>query len=496
LDLLPAAIAAKHEVLPLMRTDTALTVAMADPTNVSAIHDVAFITNLHVMPVVASRTAIRQAIERNYHRNRIADAVSDLTSAASELGPIDGVEARGTADAFELRDSVDDPPIVRLVSTILIDAIERGASDVHWEPYESVFRLRLRIDGILHELSALPKRLEAAVISRLKIMASMDIAERRLPQDGRIRLRVQGKEIDLRVSTVPTMHGESVVMRILDKGGVALDFAKLGFADDTLKSFLDVLMQPHGVLLVTGPTGSGKTTTLYTALERLNQPDVKILTVEDPVEYELAGVAQIPVRPSRGFTFATGLRSILRQDPDVVMVGEIRDSETAEIAIRAALTGHQVFSTLHTNDSAGAITRLLDMGVEAFLISSSLEGVLAQRLVRRICAACREEWQVPAAVLQKMEDFGAGQLNERSYRGAGCEECRRTGYRRRVGVFELLAISAELRELILQRRSSAELKAAARKSMITIQQDALRKAADGITTLEEVLRVVSGDAVE
>src|SRR5881275_2628804 len=312
---------------------------------------------------------------------------------------------------------------------ILVDAIRRGASDIHLEPYEKVFRVRFRVDGVLHEIMTPPKRLEAAVISRVKIMASLDIAERRLPQDGRIKLRIQGKEIDLRVSTVPTMHGESVVMRILDKGGVPLDFKRLGFEDDTLKSFLDVLFEPHGILLVTGPTGSGKTTTLYTALDRLNQPDVKILTVEDPVEYQMPGINQIQVKPQIDLTFANALRSIVRQDPDVIMIGEIRDLETAQIAVQSALTGHLVLSTLHTNDAPSTMNRLLDMGVEDYLLTSTIVGILAQRLVRTLCTLCKESY---TPMPELVEELALGKFTRGGdvtlYHAKGCKECAKTGF--------------------------------------------------------------------
>ena len=327
-------------------------------------------------------------------------------------------------------------------------------------------------------------------------MADMNIAERYLPQDGHIQIHHRGVRVDIRVGTMPTIYGESMVLRLLEKNSKLLTPRELGLDEERSLLLGKLVEKPHGLFLATGPTGSGKTTTLYSILSGIYAPEKKILTIEDPVEYELAGVAQIPVRPSRGFTFASGLRAILRQDPDVVMVGEIRDSETAEIAIRAALTGHQVFSTLHTNDSAGAVTRLLDMGVEAFLISSSLEGVLAQRLVRRICAECKSESPVAASVQAKLKTLGGDRIDGRFFKGKGCEACRGTGYRGRVGIFELLSIDQELRELILQRRSSAEIKTAAQKNMITIRQDAIRKAAEGITSLEEVARVAAGDSEE
>jgi type II secretory ATPase GspE/PulE/Tfp pilus assembly ATPase PilB-like protein len=383
--------------------------------------------------------------------------------------------------------------VINLVNVIISTALRERASDIHLVPFEETLQLRYRIDGMLQEKPPPPKNLHAALISRIKIMADMNIAERFLPQDGHIQIHHRGARVDIRVGTMPTIYGESMVLRLLEKNSKLFNTRELGLDEKRAELLNRLVGKPHGLFLTTGPTGSGKTTTLYSIISGIYTPEKKILTIEDPVEYELAGVAQIPVRPSRGFTFATGLRSILRQDPDVVMVGEIRDSETAEIAIRAALTGHQVFSTLHTNDAAGAVTRLLDMGVEAFLISSSLEGVLAQRLVRRICGDCRTEWTPPPGMREK---FPGLPDNQKLYHGTGCEECRGTGYRGRIGIFELLAMSPELRDLILHRRSSAEIKALAQRSMITLQQDAVRKAVDGVTTLDEIVRVTSGDELE
>jgi type II secretory ATPase GspE/PulE/Tfp pilus assembly ATPase PilB-like protein len=390
----------------------------------------------------------------------------------------------------------NEPSVINLVNVIISTALRERASDIHLVPFEQTVQLRYRVDGLLQEKPPPPKQLHAALVSRIKIMADMNIAERYMPQDGHIQINHRGVRVDIRVGTLPTIYGEGVVLRLLEKTSKLLTAEELGL-DPARSALLSRLVEkPHGLFLTTGPTGSGKTTTLYAILQRIYTPEKKIVTIEDPVEYELPGVAQIPVRPSRNFSFANGLRSILRQDPDVVMVGEIRDSETAEIAIRAALTGHQVFSTLHTNDSTGAVTRLLDMGVEAYLISSSLEGVLAQRLVRRICSECRVEAPVSPALRSRLESLGAQQLEGKFYRGNGCEECRGTGYRGRIGIFELLPIDAEFRELVLQKRSSAKLKAAAQRTMITMHQDALQKAAAGITSLEEILRVSSGDLLE
>jgi type II secretory ATPase GspE/PulE/Tfp pilus assembly ATPase PilB-like protein len=390
----------------------------------------------------------------------------------------------------------NEPTVINLVNLIISTALRERASDIHILPFEETLQLRYRVDGLLQEKPPPPKNLHAALVSRIKIMADMNIAERFMPQDGHIQINHRGARVDIRVGTMPTIYGESLVMRLLEKNSRLLTPMELGLDQERSDLMSRLVEKPHGLFLATGPTGSGKTTTLYSILKGIYAPEKKIVTIEDPVEYELAGVAQINVRPSRNFTFATGLRSILRQDPDVLMVGEIRDSETAEIAIRAALTGHQVFSTLHTNDSTGAVTRLVDMGVEAFLISSSLEGVLAQRLVRRICPMCKVEAPVDRAVSDKLHAMGARRVEGVFYRGSGCEECRGTGYKGRIGIFELLAIGAELRELILQKRSNAELKAVAQKSMMTMHEDAMLKASQGVTSLEEILRVSSGDLLE
>jgi type IV pilus assembly protein PilB len=490
LSLVPAAVAAKHEVLPLRRTDTTLTVAMADPTNVSAIHDVAFITNLHVLPVVASRTAIRQAIDRNYHRNRITDVVSDITSTAAELSSLEEPPARGAADVLELRDGVDEPPVVRLVNTILIDALERGASDVHWEPYETVFRLRLRIDGILHELTTLPRRLEAAVISRLKIMASMDIAERRLPQDGRIRLRYHSREADLRVSMLPAAFGEKCVIRILDKEAVRLELPELGFSASALDLFVRTIKQPYGMILITGPTGSGKTTTLYAGLHAINSPAINIVTAEDPVEYNLKGINQVQINEAAGRTFGIALRSFLRQDPDVILVGETRDLETAQIAVRAALTGHLVLSTLHTNDCPSTITRLVDMGIPTYLVASSLRLIVAQRLARRVCQGCKETFDIDEDVLAAHGYVPTGRSRISVARGKGCARCNFTGMKGRIALYELMPVTDEIRNLIASDASTQALRAAAQAhGMTTLREAGIARVLEGTTTIEEMLRV-------
>ena len=470
--------------LPLTEDEHELALAMADPTDTYTMNAFEMVTGRKVRPLVAIPSELDAALERLYGAGK------------SALGQILGdVEQRDDigfdADIQQLKDLASEAPVIRLVSLIITNALEMRASDIHFEPFENRLIVRYRIDGVLHEVESPPRRLSAAVISRIKIMAMLDIAERRLPQDGRIRLRVQGKEIDLRVSTVPTMHGESVVMRILDKGGVALDFKRLGFEDDTLKGFLDVLMEPHGILLVTGSTGSGKTTTLYTALDRLNKPDVKILTVEDPVEYQMPGINQIQVKPQIDLTFANALRSIVRQDPDVIMIGEIRDLETAQIAVQSALTGHLVLSTVHTNDAASTVNRLLDMGVEDYLLTSTVIGILAQRLVRTLCPACKEPY---TALPEVVDELGLRKFSSKSdvtlYHAKGCKECGQTGFIGRVSIMEMLPMSDHLRTHVMRHATSTELRAEAiKEGMVTMYEDGMKKAMHGVTTFEEVLRV-------
>jgi general secretion pathway protein E len=474
----------ESRALPLAEDETELALAMADPTDEYTVNAFEMVTGRKVRPQVAIPMELEAALERLYGAGK------------SALGQILGdVEQRDDlafdADVQQLKDLASEAPVIRMVSLIITNALDTRASDIHIEPFENRLIVRYRIDGVLHEVESPPRRLSAAVISRIKIMANLDIAERRLPQDGRIRLRVQGKEIDLRVSTVPTMHGESVVMRILDKGGVALDFKRLGFEDDTMKKFLNVLMEPHGILLVTGPTGSGKTTTLYTALDRLNQPDVKILTVEDPVEYQMAGINQIQVKPQIDLTFANALRSIVRQDPDVIMIGEIRDLETAQIAVQSALTGHLVLSTVHTNDAASTVNRLLDMGVEDYLLTSTVIGILAQRLVRTLCPACKTSYTaLPEVVAELGLHKFAPPGDITLYHAKGCKECAQTGFIGRISIMEMLPMSDPLRTHIMRHANSAELRTEAiKEGMVTMYEDGMRKALNGSTTFEEVLRV-------
>ncbi|HYT59166.1 MAG TPA: GspE/PulE family protein [Haliangiales bacterium] len=484
---LPSDFVKRHRVLPLEIRNGTLHIATSDPGNPRVIDDIRLLSGLEVNETEAPAAEILEKIAECYQVT--------VEKMIENLHPEQGPNGE-SKNLHDIEVMANEPTVVNLVNLIISTALRERASDIHLVPFEEHLQLRYRIDGLLQEKPPPPKQLHAALISRIKIMADMNIAERFMPQDGHIQIHHRGARVDIRVGTMPTIYGESLVLRLLEKNTKVLTSQELGLDAERSALLARLVEKPHGLFLATGPTGSGKTTTLYSILQGIYTPELKILTIEDPVEYELPGVAQIPVRPGRNFTFATGLRSILRQDPDVVMVGEIRDSETAEIAIRAALTGHQVFSTLHTNDATGAVTRLLDMGVEAFLISSSLEGVVAQRLVRRICPHCRVESPVPPSVAEKLETLGARRLEGTFYRGTGCEECRGTGYRGRIGIFELLPIGPEIRELILQKRSNAELKGAAQKTMITMHQDALQKAAAGITTLEEIIRVSSGDVSE
>lgn len=485
--MLPAEFIKTHRVLPLRIHEGILHVATARPGNARLIEDIRLLSGLEVQETTAPDSDILESIAEHLQVT-VEQMIENLNSPSGA-----DLESKNLHDIEVM---ANEPTVINLVNLIISTALRERASDIHLVAFEDKLQLRYRIDGLLQEKPPPPKPLHAALISRIKIMAEMNIAERFLPQDGHIQIHHRGVRVDIRVGTMPTIYGESIVLRLLEKNSKLLTVQELGLDDERAASLFRLVEKPHGLFLATGPTGSGKTTTLYSILSSIYTPEKKILTIEDPVEYELSGVAQIPVRPSRGFTFANGLRSILRQDPDVIMVGEIRDSETAEIAIRAALTGHQVFSTLHTNDSAGAVTRLLDMGVEAFLISSSLEGALAQRLVRRICPNCRVEAPVSASLRRRFESIGDTDLKPVYYRGAGCAECRQTGYRGRIGIFELLPVNSELRDMIVQRRSATEIKTTARRTMITMHQDALRKASDGVTSLEEILRIVSGESLE
>jgi type II secretory ATPase GspE/PulE/Tfp pilus assembly ATPase PilB-like protein len=483
LRVLPADFVKRNRVLPVALRNGTIHIATAELGNQRLIDDIRLLSGLEVEETEAPESDILEKIAECYQVT-VEQMVENLASKEGST-----IEGRNLHDIEVM---ANEPTVINLVNVIISGAVRERASDIHLVPFENTLQLRYRIDGLLQEKPPPPRNLHAALVSRVKIMADMNIAERYLPQDGHIQIHHRGARVDIRVGTMPTIHGESVVMRLLEKSNRLHSLEELGLDKARAQALWHLVEKPHGLFLTTGPTGSGKTTTLYSVLSGIYSPEKKILTIEDPVEYELAGVAQTPVRPSRGFTFATGLRSILRQDPDVVMVGEIRDGETAEIAIRAALTGHQVFSTLHTNDAAGAVTRLLDMGVEAFLISSSLVGVLAQRLVRRLCGKCKRQWEISQLLKDRLAVFG-GDVSGPFFQGAGCEECRGTGYKGRVGIFELLPITPDLRELILQRKSSGQIKAAAHQTILTMQQDALSKARNGMTSVEEILRVCSGD---
>jgi len=478
----------EYQVIPLAESEAEVAVAMADPGDSFATQALALATGRSINAKLLAPADFETQYEKLYG------------SGKSSMGQIvDDISTREEQDDFgdveQLKDLASEAPVIRLVNLVIGHALERRASDIHVEPFENRLIVRYRIDGVLHETESPPRRLSAAMISRIKIMANLDIAERRLPQDGRIKLRIQGKEIDLRVSTVPTMHGESVVMRILDKGGVALNFDSLGFDENNLKIFIDILEQPHGIILVTGPTGSGKTTTLYTALDRLNRADIKILTVEDPVEYQMPGINQIQVKPQINLSFANALRSIVRQDPDVIMIGEIRDLETAQIAVQSALTGHMVLSTVHTNDAASTVNRLLDMGVEDYLLTSTINGILAQRLVRTLCKHCRKPYHALPEVVEQMQlRKYAGSGDVTLYHAVGCEHCAGTGYRGRVSILEMLPMTDALRSLVMRHATSGEMREQAVKDgMETMYENGLKKSVQGVTTIEEVLRVTRED---
>jgi len=483
----------KHKILPVSRSGSSLIVAMADPTNLHAIDDIKFLTGYNVEPVVASETSIHAAIERYYNVGPSYDEVMAEFNIDDE--DIDFSASDEELNALELERASADAPVVRLVNMLLLNAIRKRASDVHIEPYERKLRVRYRVDGVLHEEMTPPLKLKAALVSRLKIMSKLDIAERRLPQDGRIKLKLgKGREMDFRVSVLPTMWGEKVVLRLLDKSNLQLDMTKLGFDTKPLSDFKWAIGQPWGMVLVTGPTGSGKTTTLYSALSELNKVDVNISTAEDPVEYNLPGINQVQMHDEIGLNFAMSLRSFLRQDPDIIMVGEVRDFETAEIAVKAALTGHLVLSTLHTNDAPATISRLLNMGVEPFLITASVNLVLAQRLARKICTECKKPLEVEPQSLIDMGFSDEAMKDLVIYKGVGCSNCNGTGYKGRIALYEVMRFVDELKEMVLQGASSAELKvAAARLGMSTLRMSGLRKIAEGVTTPEEVLRVTMSD---
>ncbi len=486
-ELVPETLARKYELLPVLKIGNRLTCAMVDPWNIFAIDEIRITTGLLVEPAVATEGEIQRALEEHYGAKGTLEEIIQSIGEA-RLGVKEGKEL----GLKELEGIVKEPIVIKLVNLMILQALREGASDIHIEPERDTLKTRFRVDGVLHEVASPPKHLQSAIISRIKILANLDIAERRIPQDGRFNLKMEGKEIDIRVSCFPTIYGENVVLRLLDVSSALLVLPQLGFSKEILSRYEKLVLRPHGIILVTGPTGSGKTTTLYATLDKINSADKNIITIEDPVEYRLPGVRQTQVNPKVGLTFANGLRSILRQDPDVIMVGEIRDRETAEIAIQAALTGHLVLSTLHTNDAPGAVTRLLDMGVEPFLISSSVIGILAQRLVRTLCQGCQEEY-VPSK--EVLEDIGLGAKESvKFYRGKGCSKCRQTGYKGRIGIFELMIPDEKTRRLTLAKASLGEIRKEVYASgMTALKKNGTRKIREGVTSVEEVLRVTEED---
>jgi len=485
IDLIPSNIVQKYKIVPISLDGQTLTISMVDPSNLFAVDDIRFLTRKNIRVTVATETAIKQAMDRFYDAGT---GVDEVLSEFSDEG-VDLIESSEDLDIGELESAAEQAPVVKLVNLVLVDAIRKGASDIHLEPYEKSLRVRYRIDGVLYEIMRPPLKLKNAIVSRLKIMSRLDIAERRLPQDGRIKLKTKGKEMDFRVSVLPTLFGEKVVLRLLDKSSLQLDMTKLGFEERQLKDFQEAIHRPFGMVLVTGPTGSGKTTTLYSALCELNKTTDNISTAEDPVEYNLPGINQVQIHESIGLTFATALRAFLRQDPDIIMVGEIRDFETAEIGIKAALTGHMVLSTLHTNDAPSTVSRLLNMGVEPFLVASAVNLMLAQRLARRVCNDCKQEIKVPKETLL---DLGVSEEEVgtfASYKGAGCPTCNQTGYKGRIALYEVMPLYDEVKELVLVGASTAELKREAmRLGVITLRQAGINKLKQGITTVEEVVR--------
>lgn len=490
--LIPREVVEKYKIIPISRADSSLIIAMVDPSNILAIDDIKFLTGYNIEAVVATEDSIMNAIDKYYDvsDSGLEDVLEEFDEEDLEL-----IQTETDIDETELKAASEDAPVVKLVNLILSDAIKKGASDIHVEPYEKNFRVRYRIDGVLHKVMDPPKKLQHAMTSRLKIMSELDIAERRLPQDGRIKLKTaKGKEMDFRVSSVPTIYGEKVVLRLLDKDSLQLDMTKLGFEDKPLSLFKEAIHKPYGMCLVTGPTGSGKTTTLYSALTELNTVTENISTAEDPVEYTLRGVNQVQMHEAIGLNFAAALRSFLRQDPDIVMVGEIRDFETAEIAVKAALTGHMVLSTLHTNDAPSSVNRLLNMGIEPFLVTASVNLIAAQRLVRVNCKNCKEPIDISQQILK---DIGANDEQSRTIqamKGVGCMKCSKTGFRGRLACYEVMPLHEEIKEFVLNGASTAEIKREAiRLGMKTMRQTGITKIELGLTTLEEVVRVTAPD---
>jgi type IV pilus assembly protein PilB len=493
--LVPQETAVRYQIVPLSRVGSTLTIAMTDPTNVFAMDDIKFMTGFNVEPVVASETAISEAIHKFYGDvesvEELDKVMKDLTGEDGDSLELAGEEAE--MDLATLEKAAEEAPIIKLCNLVLTDAVKRGASDIHIEPYEKEYRVRFRIDGMLQNVMTPPMKLKDAMTSRIKIMSKLDISEKRLPQDGRIMIKYlkdgKKKELDFRVSTVPTLFGEKIVLRLLDKENLRLDMTKLGFESESLHKFERQILKPYGMVLVTGPTGSGKTNTLYSSVARLNQPDTNIMTAEDPVEFQLPGINQVQMKEQIGLNFASALRAFLRQDPNIILVGEIRDFETAEIAVKAALTGHLVLSTLHTNDAPSTISRLMNMGIEPFLVATSVNLICAQRLVRRVCNQCKEPLQIQPQALSEAGYSAEEAAKTTVYHGKGCATCNNTGYKGRVGLYEVMEISDDLRELILVGASALELKKKALEmGMITLRRSGLLKVAAGLTTMEEVLR--------
>jgi type IV pilus assembly protein PilB len=494
--LIPSEVAQKYLIMPVSRTGATLTIAMVDPTNVFAMDDIKFMTGYNVEPVVASEVAIKDAIDRYYgsiHALELKKVMDEIAHEEQQDQNLELLEEEQEVDLQKLEAATEEAPVVRLVNLILTDSIKRGASDIHIEPYEKDFRVRFRIDGVLYEIMQPPMKLRDAITSRIKIMAKLDISEKRLPQDGRIKIKMKlsgkNKEMDYRVSVLPTLFGEKIVLRLLDKENLMLDMTRLGFEQESLTKFERAIFKPYGMVLVTGPTGSGKTNTLYSSISRVNTPETNIITAEDPVEFNLHGINQVQMKEQIGLNFAAALRSFLRQDPNIILVGEIRDFETAEIAVKAALTGHLVLSTLHTNDAPSTINRLMNMGIEPYLVATSVHLICAQRLVRRLCKDCKEEISMPP---QALMDIGYGQDEVgkvKLFKGRGCQTCNNTGYKGRVGLYEVMEISDAVREMILTGASSIELKnKATEEGMITLRGSGLRKIKAGLTTVEEVVR--------
>ncbi|MGH7586363.1 MAG: type IV-A pilus assembly ATPase PilB [Gemmatimonadales bacterium] len=490
LRLLPSELAQRHMVLPLKREGRTLTVAMADPTNVGLLEDLKFITRYDVYPVLAGEFTLRTLIERYYDTGdeQLKSLLRDVEGMADDVEVVEEQEDEAATQA-----QIDDAPVVKLINGLLTDAVRRGASDIHIEPFEHELRVRYRIDGALQEVMKPPLKMKAALTSRVKILSTLNIAERRIPQDGRLKLKMGNRVIDFRVSTLPVLFGEKIVLRILDKGNLTLDLTKFGFEPQAEKDLMRAILNPYGMVLVTGPTGSGKTTTLYSCLQRINTIETNIMTAEDPVEYNLMGINQVQVRTEIGLTFAAALKAFLRQDPNIIMIGEVRDLETGSIAIKAALTGHLVLSTLHTNDAPSTITRLIDMGVEAFNVASAVNLVVAQRLVRRICKQCKEPASYREEELKSLTSDPARLAAMKPQKGKGCDMCGGTGYKGRAGLYEVMALSPELRRMILRGASAAELQEhAVTEGMLTLRMDGIKKVERGITTLEEVVKETAG----